>query len=176
MEYGYVCFAYTHVWYDWCIAKVTGSQWSHSFITIPSIVGREMVLEAISNGVSASPFDIGYRNNRKVDYEVYRFNCDQTKIDLAISKSMNKLETSYGFLEYPWLLWRYVNSWFGRDIKSHNNWCEQGTICSSVVRTFIENSGQNLFVGFGRDAVTPQDAYDMVKMHPELFELIEKKG
>jgi hypothetical protein len=171
--YGYVCFAYTDVWYDWCIAKVSGSQWSHAFITIPPIVGREMVLEAVHSGVSASPFDREYKGNPKVKYEVYRFNGNPSKIDSAISKCMNRLETSYGFLEYIFLLWRFINGWFGRDIRSHNNWCQQGTICSGLVRTFIEESGFDLFSKFGKDAVTPGDVYAIVKAHPELFQLVE---
>jgi len=175
MNYGYVCFAYSNIWYDWCIAKVTGSKWSHTFITIPSIVGRQMVLEAVSDGVSASPFDIAYRTKANVTYEVYRFNCDPTKIDAAISQCMNRLETSYGYLEYPWLLWRYINSWFGRDIKSHNNWCQQGTVCSGLVRAYLESCGCSFFDGFGKDAVTPSDAYKVVKTNPTLFELIESK-
>jgi hypothetical protein len=174
--YGYVCFAYTDVWYDWCIAKVSGSQWSHAFLTIPPIVGREMVLEAVKNGVSACPFDREYKGNSKVKYEVYRFNGNAANIDAAISKCMNRLETSYGFLEYPWLMWRYLNSWFGRDIKSQNNWCRQGTVCSGLVRQFIEESGFDFFSDFGRDAVTPGDAYAVVKAHPELFQLIESQS
>lgn len=174
-DYGYVCFSYSNVWYDWCITKVTASRWSHAFITIPSIVGKQMVLQAVTSGVSAVPFDSAYRNNDKISYEIYKFKIKKGKIDSSISRCMNRLGTSYGFLEYPWLLWRALNMLVGRDIKSHSNWCEQGTICSGLVRSYIEECGYNFFSEFGKDAVNPQDAYVVIKSHPELFELVESK-
>lgn len=175
-NYGYVCFAYTDVWYDWCISKVTSSQWSHSFITIPPILGREMTLEAVSSGVSVCQFDIEYRDNPKVKYEVYQFKIHNDKMDFAIIQCMNKLESSYGFLEYPWLIWRSINKIFGVDIKSQNNWCQEGTICSGLVRAYIENCGYKLFTNFGKDAPTPQDVYEIVQSRKDLFELVEKKS
>ena len=135
-----------------------------------------MVLEAISSGVSASPFDISYQNNPNIIYEVYQFNCDQNQMDSSISQCMNRLETAYGFLEYIFLIYRYINEWLGRNIQSQNNWCQQGTICSGLVRQFIEGSGYPLFQGFGRDNVTPQDVYNTVKANPKLFQLIKSKN
>ncbi len=178
IEYGYVCFAYSkNEWIAKAIAWFTRSQWSHSFITIPKILDREMAMEAGGNGVSAVPFDIAYRNNSNQKYEVYRFKCDSEKIDYAISKCMNKLETSYGYLEYPWFIWRSLNFLFKRDIKIQNNWSSQGTICSGLVRAYLEEAGYvELFKEYGIDSNSAQDVYNIVKSHSDLFELIEQKS
>ena len=176
-EYGYVCFAYSKdEWIAKAIAWLTKSQWSHSFFTAPSMLGREMVMEAASTGASMTPFDISYRNNPNQAYEVYRFKCDQANIDAAISQCMNELETMYGFLEYPWFIWRSINTWFGHDIKSNDNWSQQGIVCSGYARHFLAYAGyESLFSGFGKSSANAQDVYNIVKAHPELFELIEKK-
>lgn len=178
MEYGYVCFAYTkNKWYDWAIAKATKSKWSHSFITCPPMLGKEMVLEAADGGVEATGFDLSYRTNPDVAYEVYRLKVSQDFKDASILNRMKELEVSYGFLEYPWFIWRYINAFFGRDIKSHNNWCQNGTeVCSQFLREYIEDCNlSSLFSGFGKGSVAPQDIYNVVLARPDLFELVESK-
>lgn len=177
MEYGFICFAYSkNETIAKIIAKVTSSQWSHSFITVPSILGKEVVMEAASNGIDMTLFDLSYRNNANESYEVYKFLVKPEKIDHSIVKCMKKLESSYAYLELPWFIWRALNKKLGRDIKSHNNWSTNGLVCSGLVRKFIENAGQGaLLSGFGRDAVAPQDIYEIVLAHPELFQLVEKK-
>lgn len=177
MNYGYIGFSFSkNIWYDKIIAKVTKSKWSHSFITIPSILGREMVMESVANGVCMIPFDFAYRDNPHQDYRVYRFKIHKDNIDTSISLCMNQLETAYGWLEYPWFLWRAICAVFGKDIKAQNNWSPQGTVCSGLVRFFIENAGCDLFREFGIDSANAQDIYEVVLTHPELFELIEEKN
>ena len=75
-------------------------------------------------------------------------------------------------------MWRYLNKFLGKNIESKNNWCQNGTkICSQLVREYVEDCGfKNLFIGFGKGSVSPQDVYSIVLAHPELFELLEKKG
>jgi len=178
MEYGYVCFAYTkNKWYDWCIAKLSRSKWSHSFFTCPPMLGNEMAMEACDGGVDVTMFDSSYRNNATQAYEVYRLKVPQALKDASIANRMKELETSYGILEYPWFIWRYINALFGRDIKSHNNWCQNGTIvCSQFLREYIADCGlASLFVGFGKGSVAPQDIYNIVLARPDLFELVESK-
>lgn len=178
MEYGYICFAYSkNEWIAKAIAWFTKSKWSHSFVTMPPILGREMAMEASASGVAMTPFDIAYRNNPNQTYEAYRFNIDPEQIDLSLLKCMNELETSYGYLEYPWFIWRSFNKLFGRDIKNQNNWSKQGTVCSGLVRQFIENSGhKELFTGFGIDSANAQDVYEIVKANLNLFQLVESKN
>lgn len=178
MTYGYVCFAYSkNEWIAKQIAMFTKSQWSHSFLTVPSLLGKDMAMEAAGNGVSMIPFDIAYRANVNQNYETYRFKIDQAAIDKGILKTIDLLETGYGYLHYPWFIWRSLNKLFGRDIKSQNNWLQNGTVCSDLVRLYITNAGRgDLFKDFGIDSANAQDIYDIVKANPDLFELVESKA
>lgn len=175
MDYGYVCFAYSkNEWIARAIAWFTGSQWSHSFITVPSMLGKQMALEAAGSGVSMVAFDSAYRNNPNQNYAVFRFKADQFAINCAILRCVEMLETPYGYAEYPWFVWRGINKALGRDIKSQNNWSQQGTVCSGLVRMYLEESGYaTLLSGFGKDSANAQDVYEAVLAHPELFELVE---
>lgn len=177
MEYGYICFAYTkNEWVPKEISAITHSKWSHSFITAPLMLGREMAMEAAAGGVSLVPFDIAYRNNPNQKYEVYKFKCDPDKIDASISKCMNELEMGYGYLQFPWFIWRAINESVGKDIKSQDNWSQKGIVCSGFARHFIEYAGYSeLFAGFGKNSANAQDVYRIVLARPKLFELIEKK-
>jgi hypothetical protein len=178
MDYGHVCFAYTQgKWYDWCIAKMTGSQWSHSFLTCPPILGEEMVMEADNGGVSICSFDSHYRQDATQTYQIFRLKTDQDLKDFSIKNRIKELEVSYGFLEYPWFMWRTLNKLFGRDIKSQNNWCQNGTeVCSQLLREYIEDCiGTTIFAAYGKGSMAPQDIYNIVLMCPSLFELIEEK-
>jgi hypothetical protein len=179
-QYGYVCFAYTkNKWYDWCISKLTGSKWSHSFFTCPPMLGKEMLMEACGGGVSVSSFDIGYRNNVNQAYEVYQLKIDRATIDSSIKNQIKELEDSYAFLAYPWFMWRYLNRFLGRDIKAKDNWYQSQTtrICSQFLREFIEGCGfKSLFDGYGLGSASPQDIYTLVLSRPDLFELIESKS
>lgn len=177
MNYGYICFAYSK---NELIAKgiawATKSKWSHSFITIPSILGKEMALEAGGGGIEIVTFDQGYRNNPNQQYEVYKFKYNQSLIDNSISSCLNELETPYGYLEYIWFIWRCLNKLFNRDIKSQNNWIQKGTVCSGLCRKFLTWCGLgDLFKDFGIDSANAQDLYEIVLSSPDLFELIEKK-
>jgi hypothetical protein len=177
MEYGHVCFAYSkNEWIAKAIAWVTKSQWSHSFFTAPPMLNREMAMEAASTGTSMTPFDVSYRNNPNQKYEVYRMKCDPAMVDEAVSKCMDELETMYGYEEFPWFMWRSLLLRFGKDIKAKDNWSQQGIVCSGYVRHFISYAGyDSLFAGFGKNSANAQDVYNIVKAHPELFELIESK-
>ena len=178
MTYGHVCFGYSKKSpHCWVISKITKSKWSHVFITIPPILGKETVLEAVANGVQITMFDTTYRHAPNETYEVYKFSCDINLRDKSILNRMKDLHVSYGLLEYPWLFWRILNNFFGRDIKSQDNWCQNGTkICSQVEREYIEDCGfKDLFLGYGKGSVIPQDIYNIVKNNPKIFELIETK-
>jgi len=178
-EYGFICFAYTNnKWYDWCIAKFSKSSWSHSFFTCPPMLGEEMVMEADSSGVSVCSFDQHYRQNSTQTYKVFRFkNVDQATIDAAIKNRIPELEVTYGYLEYPWFIWRYLNRMVGRDIKAQDNWCQNGNeVCSQFLREYISDCGYaSLFDGYGKGSMAPEDIYQVVLAHPELFELVESK-
>lgn len=177
MDYGYVCFSYTkNELIAKLIAKITQSKWSHSFIVVPPVLEKEMVMEAASNGISMTTFQENYRDNANESYEVYRVFAPKNKVDKSILSCMERLERPYPYLELLWFVWRRINKFFGKDIKDQNNWFTNGVVCSGLVRKFLEGSGlKRLFKGFGIDAVAPQDVYNIVLANPKLFELIEKK-
>lgn len=177
MEYGYVCFAYSkNEWVAKAIAWFTKSQWSHSFITVPPMLGKEMVMEAASGGTQMVMFDGAYRNNPNQKYEVYRLKVDKQVIDEAILKCMERLEMPYGYMEYPWFIWRSINKLFGRDIKAQDNWSQKDEVCSGLASFFLNSATlQILFAGFGKNSVTAQDVYEIVKANPDLFELVESR-
>lgn len=176
-NYGYVCFAYSkNEWIAKAIAKVTGSQWSHTFITVPAILNNEMAMEAGSGGTEMVLFNLGYRQNPNQQYEVYRVKVDQQIIDESIVKCLDNLEMPYGYLECPWFVWRAINSWFGRNIKSQNNWSTKNEVCAGLTSSYISNLSLGILLqGFGKNSINAQDLYLIVKAHPELFELIESR-
>jgi hypothetical protein len=177
LDYGYVCFAYTkNEFIANAISSITQSKWSHSFITIPPILDQRVVMEAAGNGIDVTMFNLSYKNNPNESYEIYRFKAPKDKIDKSIISCMEILERPYPYLELLWFMWRRLNKVFGRDIKDQNNWFRNGLVCSGLVRKFIEGAGfKKLFHGFGVDSVCPQDIYEIVLVHPKLFELVEKK-
>lgn len=178
MEYGYVCFAYSkNEWIAKAIAWFTKSKWSHTFLTAPPMLGKEMVMEAGAGGVEMVTFDKAYRNDPTQAYEVYRVKVSQEIIDEAIAKCMDKLELPYGYLEYPWFIWRYLNRWLGRDIKGQDNWSTDKEVCAGLVDIYIDELGLSvLSKDFGNNSISAQDIYEIVKSHPELFELVEIKN
>src|ERR1035437_501682 len=106
----------------------TGSQFSHSFVTTPDILNIPMCIEAAESGVDFTRFDTSYVNNQDQGYEVWKVKIDQSIKDKAVVAILSDLEISYGILQYPWFMWRSICLFFGKDIKSHNNWNKGGMI------------------------------------------------
>lgn len=176
-KYGYVCFAYSkNEFVAKAIAWFTKSQWSHTFITVPAILGSQMAMEAGMGGTEMVLFDQGYRNNPNQKYEVYKVNVAQDIVDQAIVECLSNLEMPYGYLEYPWFIWRSICLWFGKDIKNQNNWSTKDEVCAGLTELYVEKlSLQILFNGFGKNSINAQDIYLIVKANPHLFELVESK-
>jgi hypothetical protein len=157
-----------------CIRWFTQSQFSHSFVTMPDVLGFPMCIEAAEGGVDYMRFDAEYSSNQDSSYEVWNIKISQSVKDAAMQSILNDLETNYGFLEYPWFMWRKLNSLFGRDIKSQNNWNTDGMICSQLCVAYLTACGlSNIFAGYGKGSVAPQDLSVIFHAHPELFELIQ---
>lgn len=177
MEYGCIVISNTKKGFTQSVIRlVTRSKYSHSFFTIPSVLGKEMAVEAAGCGISAVPFESAYRNNPKVSYRIYRFKVDGLVKDKAIGKALEKLQTGYGYLELPWFMWRAVNLWFGRDIRAQDNWYQRGEICSEYTSEYISDCEHSkLFDSFGLGSVNAQDILEICEANPELFELTEEK-
>jgi hypothetical protein len=177
MEYGHIVISNTKSGFTRsAIRFFTQSKFSHSLITIPAICGQEMGLEAAAIGVSAVPFDSFYRNNGQVSYRVYRFKADPIARDSAIARSLQTLQSGYGYLELAWFIWRGVNKFFGRNIKYQDNWSQAGTICSELCAQYISDCGHvDLFSEFGKGSIHAQDLHEICEENKQLFELIEVK-
>lgn len=156
------------------IKAVTNSQFSHSLVTLPDILGISMCIEAAEGGVDTTRFDTGYKNNLNEGYQVWRVKVESAAKDTAIKSILNDLEVGYGVLQFPWFIWRAVNRLFGKDIKAQNNWDTSGMICSQLCVAYLKACGlSSVFVGYGNGSIAPQDLQNIFVAHPEHFELIE---
>lgn len=152
----------------------TNSQFSHSLVTMPDLLGFPMCIEAEEGGVDMSRFDLNYTDNTKESYQVWKINLPQATKEQALKQIINTLEVGYGYLEYIWFIWRKLNSLVGRDIKNQNNWIEQGLICSQLVVAYINACGiGSTLDGYGKGSIAPKDLYNIMVTHPETFTLIQ---
>jgi hypothetical protein len=152
----------------------TNSKFSHSFVTMPDVLGIPMCIEAESGGVDTARYDSNYLNNADEAVEVWTLNIPQTVKDQALKQIINDLEIPYGFLEYVWFIWRKLNLLFGRDIKNQNNWNTNGMICSQLVVAFLKACKLDIFQGYGNGSIAPQDLRNIMVAHPELFTLSQQ--
>lgn len=157
------------------IKYITNSQFSHSFITMPDILNIPMCMEAATGGVGFIEFDTAYENNTNEGYEIWEVNAPKEIKDAAISSVLRSLETTYGFLEFPYFIWRKINLYFGRDIKSQNNWeVNSGIICSQLCVSYLKACGlSDIFSGYGDGSIAPQDLQNIFKSFPGTFKLIQ---
>lgn len=153
----------------------TKSQFSHSLVTMPSLMDFPMCIEAAENGVDMTRFDTGYENNMGQGYQVWSINIDQDIKDEALKVIINDLEIMYGVFQYPWFMWRKLNLLLGRDIKAQDNWTHDGMICSQLCVAYLRACGlDDVFKGYGNGSISPQDLQDIFKANPDLFSLSEQ--
>ena len=146
------------------IKWLTGSQFSHSLVIAPPILGIPMCIEAAEGGVDIVKFDKNYVDNKNEGYQVWRIKISQTTKDRALKKIFNDLECSYGFSEFGWFIWRSICRWFGKDIKNQNNWVtsQSSYICSQLVVAYLKACGlKRVLKGYGINAIAPQDLQDI---------------
>lgn len=152
-----------------CIRWFTSSQFSHSFVTMPDVLGLPMCIEADAGGVDCARLDTNYLDNTDEAFQVWTVNVSQDVKDQALKQIINDLEVSYGILEYPWFMWRRINKLFGKDIKNQNNWNTDGMICSQLCVAYLKACNLEIFQGYGVGSIAPQDLQDIFKAHPQLF-------
>lgn len=177
MNYGYIVLSINkYNWLSKCIRWFTNSKYSHSFVIIPSILEVPMAIEAGATGVDAVRFDNQYIYDNTQGYEIWKINAPQHLIDESIKLLLNDLELQYGYLQYPWFIWRKLNKIFGKDIKWQDNWNKDGMICSQLCVSHLKYCGfESVFNGYGNGSVAPQDLQDIFTRYPDLFEKIEVK-
>jgi hypothetical protein len=173
MSYGDIVLANNKTnWISQCIKWFTGSRFSHSFVTMPDILDIPMCMEASEGGVDMARFDTKYLDNQNEGIEVWSINVSQDAKDTAIKYILSDLEIGYGFLQYPWFMWRRICLIFGKDIRSQNNWNSDGMICSQLCVTYLRALGlSKVLEGYGSGSIAPQDLQDIFKAHPDKFTL-----
>lgn len=155
----------------------TDSKFSHSFITMPDMLNIPMCIEAASGGVDFTRFDTGYVSNPSQSYEVWEVLVADNVKDTALTSMLNELEIGYGYLHYPWFIWRKICSIFGKDIKNQNNWDQKGMICSQLCVAYMTDCGlSDVLSGYGQGAVAPQDLKNIFLAHPDKFKLVGVKA
>lgn len=176
MEYGYIVLASTKgEFIPNAIKWFTNSVFSHSLMTMPEILGIPMCIEAAENGVDMTRFDIGYIQNKNQSYQVWKVKISKKTKDKALSIILNDLEISYGFLEYLYFIVRRLCLFFGKDIKSTNNFITNGMICSQLCVAYLNACGlQHTMDGYGVGSIAPQDLQNIFKANPKVFELVEE--
>lgn len=176
MSYGNIVLANSKSnWISQCIKWFTKSQFSHSFITMPEVLGIPMCIEASGGGVDTCRYDSNYLNNLDEGIQVWEINIDQEIKDQAIKQTINYLEVSYGFLQYPFFIYRKLNNLFGKNIKSQNNWNTNGMICSQLCVTYLKACGlEDIFKEYGEGSIAPQDLQDIFKSNTDLFKIVEE--
>lgn len=162
-------------WISKCIEWFTKSVFSHSFVTMPDILGVPMCIEAVEGGINMGLYDRVYLKSPGEGLEIWTINIDQEIKDEALRNIMNYLQVGYGFLEYPWFMWRHLLRAFGKDIKAQDNWNKSGMICSELCVEYLKACGLDfIFEGYGDGSIAPQDLQDIMKAHPDLFTLTER--
>ena len=175
MSYGNIVLASTKGQFiPSAIRWFTNSQFSHSLVTTPPILKVPMCMEAAEIGVDFTRFDTSYVDNKDQGYESWFIKIDKKVKDKAIVSILSDLEISYGFLQYPWFIWRRICLFFGKDIKSQNNWNKNGMICSQLCVAYLKACGLNhVLKGYGIGSIAPQDLQNIFKTNPQLFKLVK---
>ena len=155
------------------IKILTKSKFSHSLITAPDMVKLPMCVEAAENGISVIRFDLAYTQNASENIEIWEVLVPNAAKDAGLTAAFDKLEKSYGFLELPWFIWRWMNTLVGRDIRAQNNWSHNGTICSQLCRIYLTKAGLgSLFESYGKGSVAPQDISAIMNANPKFFKKV----
>jgi hypothetical protein len=161
----------------------TDSDRSHAFLITSNVCGEEAVQEA-SLLVQIVPFGSHYRENPESYYDIYQVSpgvVSQDEIDSALRQVFEEYAgMTYGFLQLPWFIWRWINSKFGRDIHKELNWFNTNIICSGEVFDFWIYLGLGMIIPkvmsqYHPSTIAPADILAIVKRNPDLFELVEQK-
>lgn len=177
MIYGNICLATSRTSFlSKMIRWFTRSSFSHSFVTMPDVLGVPMCIEASEGGVDMARMDLNYTSNADEALEVWELSAPLDAKNKAVQSVLSDLEITYGILEYPWFIWRRICGLFGKDIRSRDNWNQGGMICSQLCVAYLSACGlSSIFAGYGKGSVAPQDLREIMLAHPELFKLTSSK-
>jgi hypothetical protein len=175
MKYGHIVLANSKKGFiAQAIKKFTQSQFSHSFVTTPDMLKVPLCIEAASGGVDFTKFDTSYEQNQNEGYEVWEIRVPKETKKKAIVSILRDLEISYGIFQYPFFIFRRICLFFGKDIKSWNNFDHRGMICSQLCVAYIKACGlEKTLKGYGNGSIAPQDLQNIFKAHPKLFRLVQ---
>lgn len=130
------------------------------------------------------PFDSHYRDNPESYYDIYQISpsvVSQAEIDAGLKQVFEEYAgMTYGFLQLPWFIWRWINRKFGRDIHRELNWFNTNIICSGEVFDYWIYLGLGMIIPttmsqYHQSTIAPADILSIVKRNPDLFVLVEQK-
>jgi hypothetical protein len=164
------------------IRLFTNSGITHTFIiTFPR--NGAVWLEEASTVVAEGSFQSSYVDEPNTAYWVYKIKdglVPEATTDTALQYCHdNFLGVKYGFFQLIWFPYRWVmENIFRKDVRHDKNWMTDGVICSELVYNYLYQLGdpfKSLLSDFNSDTIQAQDILDIVKAHPELFELVDQK-
>ena len=174
MDYGKGCIVLANTkksFLSTIIRFFSRSRFSHTFVTMPSIVGVPMCAEDSSAGVDILRFDTGYLQNPSESIEIWQLSISDQAKDAGLLAVVNELEQGYAYASLPWFGWRWFNGLFGKDISNQNNWSLKNDVCSGLVRDrYMVGAGiGSLLAKFGKNSVWPEDISQVMNARPDLF-------
>jgi hypothetical protein len=158
----------------------TRSKITHNFVFTYPIGGLAAVQEA-SAKVQIVPFEKNYYRNPNYSYEIYRVRAPfvtQPDIDGAVRKIFKDYAgKKYGWFQLLWFPYRWFKETVLRqkEVYREKNWFTKGVICSELqfwYLKYLDAEFSELLRNYDGDTVQPNDMLQIVKAHPEYFELI----
>ncbi len=192
IEAGMIGFSSSKTWFGKLVKFFTESKWSHCFVVGYPYKGlseeREMVFEA-NNNVMLTPFDINYRSNPEMSYEIYRIKnltdapqstIDKMVEDILFNFIINKSAIQYGYTQLLYFVWAWIRAKIGLPLNPAKspNWFKSGLICSGLEFDFwIMYKALCKFIEgkYQYNTIPPEAFYEIVQQNALLFELVESK-
>lgn len=171
---GQIGFSYNSTsWLSKLIAFFTRSEWSHTFLlTRPVSHLQTVAVQEANTIVRVVPFGKFYADKVEQKWEIWEVKgLNQADMDAALSLCFDRYSgVTYGFLQLPWFIWRWLNEKLGRDIRKTRNPWSKGIICSELVFEFLHVIGKgDLLADLQTNTVHPEDLLRIFKAHPEMF-------
>lgn len=173
-EKGLICFSGGDEFIQKCIRFFTSSRFSHTFVTVDCLDNYLYAFETTSTIVCLSPV---HRKMAEKNYiEAFRIK-DNRKREIFNTNVLPAVNvyagTWYGYLSYFWFIYRFLMRKIGVEPTKMWKWCNSGVTCTELhMIAFFATFPELIIPGRDINTFAPQELYDIIKKHPEEFELI----
>lgn len=154
-----------------CIRFFTKSQWSHTFaVTMEDAFLGPIVEEAGPVGVVNAGID------KYIDgpfyLKLWMPKTTEADVNRGIQRIFPMLNKSYGY--FMLLGFILVWLWYKTTLRKANNPFRGGIICSELVLEYLKAvfPEEQALQKMDRDTTSPEDVYEFILNHPDLFEEI----